>query len=1092
MLSRSSYNNGANHLRRAKSTPCVQRRTSSSSLIDPVAAKQHAIVAATLAYERSHRGDIADGRSKEPARRRSHRAGRSEGQGSHFEASHAPRRQSSKRLSTTTSSSNDHSRSRRATVSSILPSKQAFRPQYVNVTDCSNNTTEESFREVESTLNIHRVRKSKSMLAPFDLGLATSIDAISFDVSSPHSVLKPVMRCTDETTTCILGRDILGDHDIPQVPPMPLTHNTIYKVDERVAKARDHHLQQFHMQKFRHRASSLLTPFKKRVESNEPAPPLSGNSNNGVTYGSGRSSPAPAPEIRPLQGKATRELRQSQSLKEKIRRVFRKPSSLQIGLPVQQVEASRAHFGDLLMPSTKVSTIRAKTPNIFSYSMAGSPRPSSVAPVVHPGSKEKAQPYTYPASETTTTTSTSRVTSWADSTIEGTTISQGSNPLAIIHEDSQQPEISSASARKRASLSLFRRVTKHHPVNLENMKPSLGVDTNEFSVENASKHAYQIRVPSLTRNPSAIHDTLPSQVRRSSLNSSRAGDMIRATLRVVSSGSHSTASFGSNKHRKASTSTIALPVLKSNDMHKENRTSEPPSLSPAFGWREQRERNRLQKVQTETNQIAPSGEQTATQAENSRDRRTQSLDECQSLSFPESLQHMSTELNYCTTDREKFKAATDAICTSTENIRMVVWEPSTFRSRGVMSPSLYSRNTNSASPKRRLHDSAVSLKSTSSNDTGTAVITASRPVVKYSVGSSKKHEPHLAKTSRDWHNWISDQVHDLETPPPEDLTLSSEYVCRTINSGHRREHAQIVDGEDVSIGSIPVDSIEIYPNEQRPTEQWLKEPRSNSSFDPSDRPSSRLHDRPGLKSRSASCMNERFPLINTGRPSFRKLSPPLDNVQSQRVKNLTKMGKDEENLCPPSSGLTIPIIKTSVHTVLRRPQSTNSFHHSRTSLAHYTTSEVDSRSQAKSTSRIQTEHTKIPVTPLGDPPKRPKSALDIRAARRNRISPTPTPNIDTDPTLAAIFKGPYYDDTASPKPISIGKSTSFYKENSPFPRDNSSPVRTIRNGDNSSILLPSTPTSGQRLAEQFLTARKLRSEMQPSVSSSTFGSPAFL
>src|ERR1700761_1581572 len=101
MLSRSSSNAG-NQLRRSKSAQTVQRQSSASSLIDPVAAKQHAIVAATLAYERAHGKENVNKRlleqPSELGRRRSHRTRRSEGQGSHFEANRTPLRQPSKRV----------------------------------------------------------------------------------------------------------------------------------------------------------------------------------------------------------------------------------------------------------------------------------------------------------------------------------------------------------------------------------------------------------------------------------------------------------------------------------------------------------------------------------------------------------------------------------------------------------------------------------------------------------------------------------------------------------------------------------------------------------------------------------------------------------------------------------------------------------------------------------------------------------------------------------------------------------------------------------------------------------------------------------
>jgi hypothetical protein len=1087
MLSRST-SNGANNLRRAKSASCVQRRPSSSSLIDPVAAKQHAIMAATLAYERAHGRDWTESSPSEQkhelGRRRSNRAGRSEGQGSHFEANHASRRQSTKKLSHATGSSNDYPRSRRVTVNSFLPVSQHISPPGVNDIEFSKKNAEISSIAADSTLDHRRVRKSRSMYAPSSLRPATSIDAISFNVSSPKSMLQPTMRCIDETTTVFLEQDVISVHDIPQVPPILLSHNTIYQVDERVAKARDHHLQQFQMQKIRHRASLMLIPFKKGIGSATAEPTLSGTSNNGVTYGSGRSSPAQ--EFESLQRNITSENKQSTSLKDKIRRVFRKPSSLHIGLPIQQVEASRAHFGDILSPSSTMSTIEVKRPKILNKSVPESARLESPTPAVYSYYNKNPRPRSSAASETTVKSSTSRVTSWADSTLAGTTASRSSNPLTIIHEDLQQSNILSDRPNRRSSIGIFRRGTKHSSV--DNIDPSPGVGIHQSAENNAYGRDCDTRLHSPSRKSSVAHDALPSQVRRSSLSSSRASNMIRATVRVVSSGSHSTTSRRSNNLHNESMNSIILPALKTEDTGSHNQSAEMPCLASALGWREKYKRNKHQRVHIEPKLVAPSREQIAGRMERSEDRWKQSLDEIQSLFYPHTSQIAAPDPNTQYDEKGSLQSATDLAVLSVEDVVKTAREPFTFRSVQVISPSLYSRNTDSASPKRQSNYSAVSLRSDASNDTGTAVITTSYPNIKYSVGLPGKPHSHLAKSSRDWRDWISTQVHDLETPPPEDLTLRNHFIFKPVDSGHRREHAQIVDGVDVSIGSTLPALVESLPIDSYTIKQQSSEPRIHSHFGPDDRPSSRLHGHSGLKSRSASCMNERFPLINTGRPPSRKASPHTDSVRPKKLGSVKTRSKDEDDITPSSSSLAVPTSKIQTRTaLLPRPQAITSFQRSRSSLAHYTTSEVESQKQAKPTAHVTSSIPRPAVSPL----HRPKSAIEVRAAHHNRVTPIPTSKMETDTTLVANFKGPYRERTESPQLQSLHESPSFHKENSPFPKGNS-PTHTMREDDSSSIVLPSTPTSGQRLAEQFLTARRMKSETRSSVRFSAVGSPVFL
>jgi hypothetical protein len=1115
MLSRpSSLHHDANELRRARSTPCVQRRTSSSSLINPVAAKQHAIVAATLAYERAYcRAGTEvqqDEHNGKPRRERSNRVGRSEGQGSHFEAGQLARHRSNKKPSTSARPSNDHPRPRWATVNSFAPKPELISHSHsVGVKEYTNTTAKESSKENGPALNFHLVSKSRSIDAHPGRGLVTSIDAISFDVSTPRSALHPAMQCADDTTTHDLGRDVTDSFPIPEVPPIPLTHNTIYKVDERVAKARDHHLQQFHMHKIRHRASLMLTPFKNlRIGSGETAP-LSGILDNGVTYGNRQSTPE-LKEIRPIQQRVASDAKQSTSLKDKIRRVFRKQSAVHIGLPVQQVEASRAHFGDFLsVSSSKMSTIRAKAPHFMKNTVPVTPPSAAFVRNMRVTSREQARPISSAASDATVITSSSRVTSWADSTLAGTTTSQGSNILTIIHEDQQSPETISVDSFKQSSLSGVRH-NNTRCVAGDNW-PSPELEIHKLVHTNSSPNDYETNFPSLSRKSSVVYDKLPSQVHRLSRSSSRAGDFIRATVRVVSSSSNSTESFRSRKQRSSSTHSNISPLL----LEAQNQTSEQTSLPLANEWRERRKRNRFRKLQKPGAVVTPSAEQIASLVERSNGRWKNSPDQgSMSLFYPHSPRYVCTSP---ITENEGYtQSVASPTVSSAEEVFMTVREPPSCRSTAVISPSLYSRNTNSISPtKGRPNDSAVSLDTNSSNDTGTAVIITSHPVDKYPIGCHKKPDANLAKTSRDWRDWVSNQVHDLDSPQPEDLTLNNDYVYKPTDSGHRREYAQIIEGEDIAISSIAVDTeshcrsafqirpselqtiylqlADLHPTEMKLNEPQLTEPRTcSSSFGPNDRPPSRLPDRPRLKSRSVSCMNERFPLINTGRPpsrSSRKPTLPVENTRSKITENTEKIGKDEENVSPVSTP-TVPSTKCPGGTLLRRPQSTHSFQRSKSSLAQYTTSDNDNHNQAKPTSRA-TSHIPRPtanITPLN----RPKSALDIRAARHNRITPTPARNIDTDPTLAAIFKGPYRDSTASPKPLLNGKFTSSSKENSPFPKEQSPSVRTIHEDDSSSFISPPTPTSGQKLAEQFLIARRLRHDNRPSVSSSSVGSPVFM
>ncbi|KAF2431526.1 hypothetical protein EJ08DRAFT_659838 [Tothia fuscella] len=1222
-------------LRRAKSAPLVQRRSSVSSLIDPVAAKQHAIVAATVAYERSHRREHSGGTEQaaggECTRRRSNRTRRhenqSQGQGSHFEANHAPRRQSSKKLPSASGAANDHARARRATVSSVVSSSPGVvsHPRSVDVVEYSKMRKAGGSGLDGERLSSQQVRKTRSMMyASSRTAPDTSIDSISFaNASTPKKAFAPTVHGIDDTTLLsITEQDVTLDSTVYTIPPAPLTNSAIYKVDEKVAKARDHHLQQFQMGKIRHRASLMLTPFKKRVGSGSSTgtAPLSGISNNGVTYASERS--LPLKENQSVQRKVSNERsesRQSTSLKDKIKRVFRKPSGLQIGLPIQQVHATKAHFGDLLSTSSsRLPTPRGRIPN-KNNGVTTPPQRFPIPQAIRSTSRDLTRGGSPTASEHTVMTSTSRVTSWADSTVAGTATSRDSHRLTIIHEDQHQPEQSQPevaslrSQKRKPSLGFFRRIPKSVAVECAKPFPEFGMSTSQ-SIDLPQTGA-KANIGSLTSKGS-IHETLPSQVRRASFKGKAlAGPS--STVRAVSNSSQSVGSANGDRIRTTSGSSSIPPVVSQlADTMQSNQSQELFVASTSGNWIS-RKRNRLPKPPPDqTCQVVqPSAAQIAHRVERSNDRWKQSLEESRSLFYPRS------RLNTAK-DEDNVSSPISNGASSAEDIFQTVREPPLVRPIGVISPSLYSRNTNSVSPRKsyKVHyhgDDTVSLRSNSSHETGTAVITKSQPIVKYPVGSpSRLAVPQIAKTSGDWRDWISKEIADLATPTPEDFTLGREYIStKRVDSQHRREHAQIIDREEedsstIDFGEIgstsaphtgsPVRKVSTRPslrirpssqsaviesiepeveillesrpqppnvsstyishersdsraatvgsmepkqsislpytphersNSRAPTvgsiepKQSIQSHAPSSRYAPDDRPSSRLHDRPLLKNRSASAMNERFPLIDTGRPPSRqrKSATPSESVRSKNTENTKpKESRETGNTTPSSvasSFLQVPVfVAKPARATLRRNQSTSSFPRSKSSLAQYTTTGtieninnninyhpiVTVPSPSRAPSYIPRPNNNS-VTSLPRPSNnsvtslhRPKSSIDIRASNRRttRTTQPQTPTTDNDPTLAAIFRGPYRSTTASPKPLSIPirKTASFYKENTPFAIPSTTRNNHARENDGEEDALPATPASGgQRLAEQFLNARRLREDMRVSESPTTLGgSPLFL
>jgi hypothetical protein len=877
-------------------------------------------------------------------------------------------------------------------------------------------------------------------------------------------------------------------------------------VDDKLQKARDQHFQDLHRKKIRQRASFILTPFKKRNESTS----WSSAPGNGVTYDN--AQPPPLPVKAKGERKVSEESKTSGSLKSKIRKVFRRNSTTPLVLPAQHVEASRAYYGDGLANQPERPLRQPQSVNALIRNPVGSTGNSRS---------------TSPVRSMRTTESRSRVTSWADSTIAGTVNSRESKALAVIQEDLPQPAPSTRS-RKFSSLGIFRRSRKSSAITLPETPPP----PPERKPINDDPFQEPILQSGVNR-ASTVYDTLPSQARRISGNSSRGSFSLRPTIRPVPSDSGGNLSSRSCSSRLASTSTNHL-------IHHDEASSEEEENTLDFPGK--RLRNRLHKARREE-PAKPTTEQIAHRVEKSNERWKQPLETGRSIFFPHSSQGASSERH--SRPPRQLESSPESEIHAPEN----VFEPTTqepqyvSRTMGVISPSIYSQNT-SSSPTRIPNGSAISLDNSNRHAVivGTAVINPSQLAGKYSIGSSAQGiVPRLAKASRDWKAWLSKEVQELETQPIENFTLNGEYIQPPARSGHRREHAQIVDGEDVTIGtrvdhtksSIPIPSIEpLLPQSrlQEPLRNMFEETTSSrqSSLAPSQPSSHPRFERPRLIDRPSSRMNERFPFIETGQPpsrasrrSSRKSTPPRSELPPPLVK--------KENPAS-SSMLAVPVPQP--RRPLHRPMSTSSFHRSNSSLAQYTTN-TSATASSSSISQINrsTSHIPRPSAASGSGTDTIKPAIS-NSSLHNRStsalsSPRPAfakamttpltlagPNVDTDSTLAAIFKGPYRENSASPalpRAISVRKvpshSQMLRQQSSPhmaressstMPRESSS----LRRAESSSILRDgqislmlratsslslkenhspsrsaregsseSTPTRGQILAERFLEAR---------------------
>ena len=124
------------------------------------------------------------------------------------------------------------------------------------------------------------------------------------------------------------------------------------------------------------------------------------------------------------------------------------------------------------------------------------------------------------------------------------------------------------------------------------------------------------------------------------------------------------------------------------------------------------------------------------------------------------------------------------------NVSALLMSPKPKSLFSPLSPSIYSRNTDGVS----IHpaDSVMSLDNAEedNNDKGAAIITTSRAVKSYFIGSTAPQPPtQSTRSSRDWKAWLSHEVSELGSSSHENISIQEEFD--TPPTGHLREFTQI-------------------------------------------------------------------------------------------------------------------------------------------------------------------------------------------------------------------------------------------------------------------------------------------------------------
>ncbi|KAI4132753.1 MAG: hypothetical protein LQ347_002473 [Umbilicaria vellea] len=859
MLSRGN-STASTQLRRAKSTSSVQTRQAippESRPIDPETARHDALTAAHVAFDRSQ--------ERAPALRKRE-----------YDSS-------GREIPSNTDQELSRKRSVRFTGPCAVPIRQRSitRRQAPAQTTSGRlapqiNGRSSSIRKIESFSTVvpysgqdcietrvfpnpssyRRIRKSKSMYTPR---------------------IAPSIIFTNGTPSVKARHSINNDQQLPRRPDLrnsmsfvrgatdDISRNS-YDVENRdaaIQMARDQYLRQLEDQRLKERPS-FLHPGKRRKSQKAFRRTVRTSSTN--SYGSAiSSSDHYAGQGTKSQGLGRKARDLSFSLKDKLKRVFRKSSQLEEGIPSQQLDATRAHFRDYLPATSGVDQgYKPVSPSNGSVLRRINSRSSSLLSVMPQDGKDYREGSIRSVrSDDSITNGRSRVTSWTNSTVANTVntrdILMDKKRLSIIQENGGQHH-----SPKRVHLdgiasdgryAVFRKplgsggsgVRSTGPVNSQRVYSAL-----MRKLEQKLPAAKKVEVDNLIGTgycePSHRPSTTPT--RSSTADRKRTPGISRAL-------SHpSEESLPSVQSVEVSRSILLDHSSKALQDHVNTRDSERASetlKNPPHDLTERTERKYPQ--------------------------RRGPLREIRSPFFPPSTRIESLKISpyrrAVQGSSEERSGTEDETYEAFGRSHGIDQQPNISRQlfrRGstIGSDSVYSQTQDGNTP--RPTDSYVTLTgSECAGEPGTAVIITNRkgdsnaPTV-----PAVRTRNTSAKSSNEWKTWMASEVASLENESQGNGSCYDDWILK--ENGHQREYSQI-NGDDVQVGI------------QRSYNPLPKQPLAIIHGN--------LANRAPLRCKRSDQMLDRFPVLNVGSPPDssipnRALSKPgslprsLSNIENER------------------------------------------------------------------------------------------------------------------------------------------------------------------------------------------------------------------
>lgn len=756
----------ATRLRRAKSSSSVQSyRTATSNLnsTDPETAHQHAVVAASRAYEDAC-GRGSPQKKALDAKDTSH--GDDAGQ-------RLGRRQSVRFTGPSAVPTKQRPITRRQ-----APETTTARPKLRTAASFDQGAdvliqgsdgfisalhpNEYVERRVSSTPSSYKkLRKTKSLFYP------AKSSSLSFMTGSSKKRHQRQGQSLDPADTAD-PRPEPHTHNssLQSQQPDPLDDRLLNPTDQdaAISLARDTYVRQLEQQRLKEKSSFMgfVKPRKSPKAFRRTVRTISTNS-YGSAVGSAGEQPKETPTITAV-GRRARSV--SIVFKNRFKKVFQRPHENDGSVPKQQLNASRPYFGGYMfasngvqqhyehhIPSPDSDTLRrvdsrASTSRDASAFVEKPSNPASIRSV---------------CSDASLTDETSRVSSWANSTTAGSLAANHAREqkrLSIIHENGG-PYQPSSSMRSYGDLSR-RYAAFNDPI-------------RDYSAGSLFKK---------------LKKEIEEKTRLDKENNKQSAKQQIADL---------TPRGSSYKARNLSTGTISEESAESHDPFSGRRTSK-PTMFKSITKRD----NNYSRVSGSNSKDINAGLQQSGSSEDEEITPKRPLREVKSTFFPPST-HIERR---STSPYRQAKAASSEEGTAIQDSRSpytLSTSTAGYGQAGFLhvrsfsrSDSIYSRttsgNTPAPSPSPSSHSDSESIRGA-----GTAVI--SDRVLKYEkpLSPSQQSRSSSAKSSGDWQRWMSSEVAKLETRTMK--TSDSNEISPASTIGHKRESAQFHD-DDVEVGRL--------------------------------------------------------------------------------------------------------------------------------------------------------------------------------------------------------------------------------------------------------------------------------------------------